>query len=266
MATRPVRYELHIRPLVRLIDRENMAWAFDLWDYDQARANADAILLRTAADMPPHPYGGPWPAEWVATFQRWKDEGFLRLDLGTVDTPGYKATRVGETVTLTGRGTTPSSGYRAWLEGVVTEGRPREYVLYWEPPVPAATAAPTLFRAKATFQAPATATEVTVVDAGGRHIVPIVAAPAPLSLRGQFAHIQPVLEDLAASHVQTTPMIGGGMRRYRIGEVDVDVFSDGHSIDIEAPHDLLDRIQRELDQVTKPGQKKMEGVVGRQGA
>jgi hypothetical protein len=180
MATRPIRYELHIKPLIRLIDRENMIdVAFDLWDYDQARANADAILQRTAADMPPIPYGGPWPAEWVATFQRWKDEGFLRLDLGTVGATGYTASRTGESVTITGQGKTPSGGYRAWLQASILEGQPREYSLYWEPPVPTMPASPTLFRVKAKFNSPATVTEVTVVDADGRHVVPIVIAPAP---------------------------------------------------------------------------------------
>ena len=180
MATRPIRYELHIKPMIRLIDRENMLdVGFDLWDYDQARANADAILQRTAADMPPPPYGGPWPAEWVATFQRWKDEGFLRLDLGTVDATGYTATRTGDSVAIAGRGKAPTGGYHAWLQAIIPEGQPREYVLYWEPPVPAMPANPTLFRVKAKFTAPATITEVTIVDADGRHAVPITAAQVP---------------------------------------------------------------------------------------
>jgi len=133
----------------------------------------------TSADMPPIPYGGPWPAEWVASFQRWKNEGFLRLDLGTVDATGYTATRTGDSVAIACHGKTPTGEYRAWLEAVLSEGQPREYVLYWEPPVPAMPANPTLFRAKAKFAAPATITEVTIVDADGRHVVPIVAAPAP---------------------------------------------------------------------------------------
>src|SRR5262245_4642172 len=95
MADRPVRYEIHIRPLVRLIDRDNMAWRMDLWNYDQVRENAAVIVERLQADMPPTAYGGQWPAEWIALFQRWIAEGFGKLDLGTVDATGYIAARNG---------------------------------------------------------------------------------------------------------------------------------------------------------------------------
>jgi len=256
MATRPIRYELHIRPLVRLIDRDNMAWAFDLWDYDQTKANADAILLRTAADMPPIPYGGPWPAEWVATFQRWKDEGFLRLDMGTVDPPGYTATRSGESVTLTGRGKTPSNGYRAWLEAAIPEEQPREYTLYWEPPEPVLPASPTLFRARATFSSLASVTAVNVTDAAGHHVVPITVAPTPIAFVGPLAPVQPALESIGATHIETTPMIGGSVGRYRLGAAEFDVFSDGHSIDIVAPPELRDVIWKGIAPVAKSKQKK----------
>ena len=215
MATRPVRYETHIRQLVRLIDRENMAWAFDLWDYDQVRANADAILLRTNVDMPPPPYGGPWPAEWVALFQRWKDEGFLRLDLGAVDANGYKATRVGDSVTVTGRGTVPTTEYRAWLDATVAEGQRCAYVHYWEPPVPAVPAAPTLFRVKAVFSAPITVTDITIVDANGSQVVPITAAVTPtVVVAAPLSELQGVLQGLGATHVATTPMMDGTHSRF----------------------------------------------------
>lgn len=255
MATRPIRYELHIRPLLRLIDRDNMAWRFDLWDYNQVKANADIILLRTAADMPPLPYGGPWPAEWVALFQRWKDEGFLRLDLGTVDATGYTATRAGDAVTLTGRGRTPSGGYRAWLEGILPEGRPREYVLYWEPPVPALPANPTLFRARTTFPAPAAMTSVTVTDAAGRHDVPIVAAPSPITFVGSLVPVQPALERIGATHLGTTPMIGGSMSRFRLGTAEFEVFSDGHSVDVVVPTELRDPVWQGIAPLAKAGRK-----------
>ena len=173
MSTRPVRYELHIRPLIRLLDRDNMAWAFDLWDYDQTRANADAILRRAAADMPPVAYGGPWPEEWLALFQRWKDEGFQRLDIGVADAPGYTARRNGDTVTITARGTAPTPGYRAWLDVIAHEGQPREYIHYWEPPAEAQPAAPTPFRVKAVLKAPESLTEIAVVDRVGRHSIAV---------------------------------------------------------------------------------------------
>jgi DNA-binding transcriptional ArsR family regulator len=168
------------------------------------RTNADAILLRTNVDMPPPPYGGPWPAEWVALFQRWKDEGFLRLDLGAVDANGYKANRLGDSVTVTGRGTVPTTGYRAWLDATVAEGQRREYVHYWEPPVPAAPTAPTLFRVKAVFSAPVTVTDITIVDANGRQVVPITTPVTPTVLvTAPMSEVQGVLQGLGATHVAT---------------------------------------------------------------
>jgi hypothetical protein len=123
--------------------------------------------------MPPTIYGGQWPAEWIALFQRWMAEGFGKLDLGTVDAPGWAATRNGTKVTISGRGTAPAGGWRTWLEAVVPEGKPREYVHYWEPGDPAAPPSPTPFRAKATFDAPPGTVEIAVTDATGRHVVPI---------------------------------------------------------------------------------------------
>jgi hypothetical protein len=251
MATRLIRYELHIRPMMRLIDRENMAWAFDLWDYDQVRAHADAILQRIQADMPPVPYGGPWPAEWVAVFQRWKDEGFLRLDLGTVDATGYKATRDGANVTLTGRGTTPTGGYRAWLDGVVPESQRREYVLFWEPPVPPGQPGPIPFRAKATFQAPSSVVNVAVVDATGRRLVPIVPAPSPLFVRGHLEDVRPALEKAGVYHVQTVPTLEGSVSQYRLGSADFEIFSDNHSLDVEGPPEILARVKGALGPVKR---------------
>ena len=173
MTTRPLRFELHIRPLIRLIDRENMLRMFglDLWDYDQVRARAEDILDRIQADMPPPSYGGPWPEEWIALFQRWYADGCLRLDLGSVESPGYRAVRAGNRVTLTGRGRTPTGGYKAWFDAI--RDYPREFVLYWEPPVTAQPSNPTPFQSKAVFESPADQTEIIVVDSAGRHSIAI---------------------------------------------------------------------------------------------
>lgn len=252
MATRPIRYELHIKPLIRLIDRENMLEvAFDLWDYDQVRANADAILRRSATDMPPLPFGGPWPAEWVATFQRWKDEGFLRLDLGSVDATGYAATRTGDTVSIACRGKTPTGGYRSWLQATLPEGQPREYTLYWEPPVPALPANPSVFRARAKFQAPATMTEIAIVDAGGRTVVPIVAAPAPVSVPGPLPPVRPALESLGAVHLDTSVIIGGTVSRFRLGDSEIEMFHDGFRAEFLGGVDALEQIRPAVEQLGK---------------
>jgi hypothetical protein len=50
-----------------------MDFAFDLWDYDDVRDNAQAILGRlTAGTMP---CDGAWPEERIALFRRWLEAG-----------------------------------------------------------------------------------------------------------------------------------------------------------------------------------------------
>ena len=53
-----------------------MNFAFDLWSYDDVRANAEAILERVKAGT--MPCDGEWPAEWVETFERWTDGGMAK--------------------------------------------------------------------------------------------------------------------------------------------------------------------------------------------
>jgi len=67
-------FERDIAPLFRDQDRRSMAFAFDLGDYDDVRANAAAIAERTAAgDMP---CDAPWPSDRVELFRAWIDGGF----------------------------------------------------------------------------------------------------------------------------------------------------------------------------------------------
>ena len=50
----------------------------DLTDYENVKVYAKEILRRLkSADrpMPPVADDGPWPAEWIALFERWMDEG-----------------------------------------------------------------------------------------------------------------------------------------------------------------------------------------------
>ncbi len=75
---RPTSFALHIRPLMRDVDIENMSMWFDLSSYDDVKANSEEILGRlkgaTDAVMPPIANDGPWPEEWIALFKRWIDE------------------------------------------------------------------------------------------------------------------------------------------------------------------------------------------------
>jgi hypothetical protein len=50
-----------------------MEWAFDLWDYDDVKENASAILERLeAGDMP---CDGEWSEEQIERFRAWVREG-----------------------------------------------------------------------------------------------------------------------------------------------------------------------------------------------
>lgn len=68
-----VSFDPDIKPLFRERDRESMMHKFDLWSYDDVRANASAILgVLESGQMP---CDGAWPAEQVQVFQQWTDTG-----------------------------------------------------------------------------------------------------------------------------------------------------------------------------------------------
>ena len=89
MATPKPVFELHIRPMFRLLDRQHMLRIrhdLDLWDYDAVKTFASRILQKVGGANPTMPTpdtGGAWPSEWVTLFGRWADGGFKRLSLGT---------------------------------------------------------------------------------------------------------------------------------------------------------------------------------------
>jgi hypothetical protein len=124
-------FELHIRPMFRATDREHMSFAVDLWDYDAVVAQADEILTRLEADMPPISSGGTWPEEWIALFRRWTESGHKRLELGTAQFAFNQSTAA---VTITATGTFPAAGYKGWLQLEAETETAKTYVLYFEPP------------------------------------------------------------------------------------------------------------------------------------
>jgi hypothetical protein len=66
-------FEQDIRPLFREKDRQRMEWAFDLWRYEDVKANAPQILERVeSGDMP---CDGTWPPEHIATLRTRMDRG-----------------------------------------------------------------------------------------------------------------------------------------------------------------------------------------------
>jgi hypothetical protein len=66
-------FESDIKPLFRESDRDAMIAAFDLWSFDDVKANADAILgaVRSGA----MPCDMRWPEAQVDLLQRWIDGG-----------------------------------------------------------------------------------------------------------------------------------------------------------------------------------------------
>lgn len=63
-----------IRPLFRDRDVRAMKFAFDLGEYADVRAHADAIASQVASgDMP---CDSAWPPEHVALFRQWMEEGY----------------------------------------------------------------------------------------------------------------------------------------------------------------------------------------------
>jgi Ferritin-like len=69
----PMGFEQDIKPLFREGDRKAMRFAFDLWSPDDVSTHADAILGRLEAGT--MPCDGAWPAERIADFRRWIDDG-----------------------------------------------------------------------------------------------------------------------------------------------------------------------------------------------
>jgi hypothetical protein len=67
-------FDADIRPLFRSKDIESMSGSFDLSNYDDVRGSADAIYTQVSDGS--MPCDGPWPAEQVALFRAWIDEGF----------------------------------------------------------------------------------------------------------------------------------------------------------------------------------------------
>ena len=66
-----------IKPLFTAMDREHMMGSFDLWDYEDVKANASGIYSTVeGGSMPPSGSGEPrWSADMVALFKSWMDEG-----------------------------------------------------------------------------------------------------------------------------------------------------------------------------------------------
>ncbi len=67
-------FEKDIRPLFRPLDRDEMRYAFDLWELEDVKAHANDIQARLEeGDMP---CDEPWPPERIELFKAWMEAGF----------------------------------------------------------------------------------------------------------------------------------------------------------------------------------------------
>lgn len=161
-------FELHILPLFRATDHEHMRVQVDLWDYDQVVNNVDRILGHLKAErdrplMPPLGSGGPWPDEWVQLFQRWKNTGFKRLELGTAQ---YSFDPTANTILATG--VFPTADYAGWLQIETQTDSSRTYVLYFEAPDTAVAGGAERFSLEELYEGPETQS-IYVHDSTGVH-------------------------------------------------------------------------------------------------
>jgi hypothetical protein len=73
MTAASLSFERDVKPLFRDKDRDSMSRAFDLWSYDDVATHAEAIAkVLNAGSMP---CDGAWPADRVALFERWVEDG-----------------------------------------------------------------------------------------------------------------------------------------------------------------------------------------------
>lgn len=177
-------FELHIRPMFRLLDRDHMLQMgnppFDLFKYEDVRMMTEGTptvqpqMLNwiEGKRMPPTSMGGPWPDEWIALFRRWATdpkEPYARLPLA--DVQSWSATREEDAITLVGTGTKPNTADAIWIDRLSAAESPREYIIYREPRGTAG--APINFTAQEVFFSTTAGNTIVVWDATGRKEVPI---------------------------------------------------------------------------------------------
>jgi hypothetical protein len=66
-------FETDIRPLFREMDRDEMEFVFDLWDYEDVKKHADGILERIVDGT--MPCDGEWDEARIQKLRDWIGEG-----------------------------------------------------------------------------------------------------------------------------------------------------------------------------------------------
>jgi hypothetical protein len=158
-------WELHIRPMFRLIDYDHMLSFFNMLDYDTVVDHKDDINdALSSGSMPPRSTGGPWPDEWIALFKRWTEANCPRL--GSAKGVTYTLSPKTPGMSLVGQGTYGTND-GAWFERLPDSGGVRVYSLAVRPGGGSGTKP---FKVEER-SVPAGTKSVTVIDGDGSHTV-----------------------------------------------------------------------------------------------
>jgi hypothetical protein len=176
---RPI-FELHIRPMFRLLDDVHMlrlplAKRVDLSSYDDVKAKHVAIrdFLKSPSPMPTKKTGGPWPQEWIDLFDRWIATGFGKLSRPTATDARLKL-MAPDRYLLECDVVLPDAGAMAWFE-IMSPVDAQIYAIVCETPANASGAsAPATITEQ--VRGPLSVAQVTVIDGSGPRPVAVPTA------------------------------------------------------------------------------------------
>lgn len=161
-------FELHIQPLFRLGDRDQLDGICDPSDYKQAAANQRLLMRYVAGEMRGHqPVTGSWPSAWIDQLSAWYQHGCQRLQLGTAI---YRAERRGQTIRVIAEGHWPGAEDSGFLDREHDQDPPK-FTIYWQPGPLTNTGRP--FQLMSQFKAPAHVRSIYISDRNGCHDVAI---------------------------------------------------------------------------------------------
>ncbi len=100
-----------VKPLFRESDRTAMRRAFDLWSYGDVVAHGQAIAARLKDGS--MPCDGRWPADRVAVFERWLNDGLASVTPGPVLVFGATGTRAARSPASCSPGRSPCGRWSA---------------------------------------------------------------------------------------------------------------------------------------------------------
>lgn len=170
-------FELHIRPMFRLIDVEHMLIrGRNLNDRAEVARDWKKIhkALLSNRHMPTSAAGGPWPGEWIDLFKRWGEAGGPGLELNAGS--DYKLAVDGDIYELSCTSTQPREGAKTWLDPLCLDPPNPAYRLVLETDdCEEPQGQPVSIKLVDRFRKRANLSGVAVEDANGHHRVPLTS-------------------------------------------------------------------------------------------